>query len=303
MADKILCRCQSCGAEFPFNKHKASKFCGLACYRVAQRSGAYKRGHGPEFHRAPCAHCQRIVARKPSECRDGGASDKLFCDRSCYDAFRAALRQSRSRACNHCAKAFVADDGALYCGAPCWKAAKKAKPHNCVNCQCVFTPIKFMRSTGRFISVNGAKTCSQACEYAWWSNNRERKAKISTASTGERHHNWQGGKSLHTSSSNRGLNWQAQRRAALHRDRNQCVDCGMSNEASKARYGCGLHVDHVVPYHNFRSYKVANRLSNLECRCVSCHTKAESRRTMVQMTLQLRDSPRSGHRGKGRAHL
>jgi hypothetical protein len=53
----------------------------------------------------------------------------------------------------------------------------------------------------------------------------------------------------------------------------------------------------VVPFHNFNSYKKANALSNLQCRCASCHKRAESKRGMVQMVLPMQDSANRMHKG------
>jgi len=36
--------CGVCGKGFVPQPNKAGKYCGIACYRVAQRAGAYKPG-------------------------------------------------------------------------------------------------------------------------------------------------------------------------------------------------------------------------------------------------------------------
>lgn len=296
MADEILCRC---GASFAPHAGKSNRFCSMACYRSAQRSGEYKRGHGPDFNRSPCLRCGVTVERRFGQCRDGRKSDKLFCSRSCYDEHRASVCMLRSATCSCCRKVFLQGASQLrsYCSHRCMYSARKATPKNCVNCKCLFTPIKLM-ATGKFISHNSGKTCSALCQNEWIRNNPERKRKISEAFRGDKHPQWEGGKSLLNNISSRGANWQKQREAARARDRYQCVDCGISEDDCRAKYGRALDVDHVVPFHNFSDYKKANRLTNLQSRCASCHRIAEAKRGMVQMVLSLQDGAKRSHRGK-----
>lgn len=296
MADAILCSCTVCGKGFTPKPHKSNKYCGMPCYRAAQRAGEYKRGHGPEFPRAPCHHCGVTVERIPSQKRNGEQSDKVFCSRDCYDASRTAERQKRARQCPHCCEAFIPDGDSKYCSEVCWKAAKKAKPKRCLNCECLFTPVK-RHPSGRMISHNSGKVCSAECQIAWIRNNETRKQKIGEAFRGEKHPNWQGGKSMLNNISNRGPNWQRQRRSALKRDGHRCVDCQMTEDESRNIYGRSLDVDHIIPFHNFDSYKKANVLSNLACRCASCHRIAEAKRGMVQMVLPMQDSAKRMHKG------
>ena len=298
MAEAIIGQCASCGAAFKEVKGKSNRFCSMSCYRDMQRSGAYKRGHGPDFYRAPCAYCGAEVRRHPSTCRDGRTSDKAFCNRGCYDAFRSAAMALRTRQCAGCGCDFIPDvPTRKYCSEACWKHRKKAKPKHCVNCGCWFTPMKFHATAQRLISANSGKTCSRACNLAWISNNEERKRKIGDAFRSVKHPNWQGGKSQLNNISNRGPNWQQQRAAALRRDGHKCVDCSMSDGECREKYGRGLDVDHIVPYHNFGNYRKANALGNLACRCTSCHRIAEAKRSMVQMVLPMQDSEKRRHKG------
>lgn len=298
MAAAILLACESCGKSFPWNKHKSNRYCSMPCYRASQRAGAYKRGHGPDFPRAPCAHCGAMVERRPSQRRNGESSDKVFCDRKCYDAYRSAIRAGRARNCLNCGESFVRKaKSARYCSDACWKEHRKARPTNCLNCGCLFTPIKFMRATGRFIGTNHGKTCSAYCHNQWIRRNPERKRKIGDAFRGSNHPNWQGGKALLNNVSGRGSNWPAQRAKALKRDRYCCVDCGMAEEQCRQTYGRGLDVDHETPFHNFSNYRTANMLSNLRSRCASCHRIAEAKRSMVQMVLPMQTSSKRMHKG------
>lgn len=299
MAATHSIECASCNKQLTSETSKPRRYCSIDCYRSAQRSGAYKRGHGPDFHRAPCAQCGTLVERNPSQKRNGERSDAVYCNRACYDAARTEIRKSREASCACCGSAFVQDRGSQFCSDACRRAAKKASPKNCINCDCWFTPVK-KHTNGKIISHNSGKTCSLACQIAWISNNEDRKAKIGAAFKGAFHPNWQGGKSQLNNTSNRGPNWAQQRRAALKRDRYACVDCSMTEEQCQQVFGRSLDVDHVVPFHNFRSYRQANALSNLECRCASCHRIAEAKRDMVQMVLPMQDSAKRSHKGRCR---
>jgi hypothetical protein len=120
---------------------------------------------------------------------------------------------------------------------------------------------------------------------AWISENEERKQKISIAFTGEKHPNWQGGVSRGYGSY-RGENWKTQRLKALKRDGFKCLECGMNNDEHMEKYGNGLHVNHIHPFHNFTDYRKANVLSNLETLCVSHHMQKEDR-SNIQMCFDL----------------
>lgn len=212
--------------------------------------------------------------------------------------------------CAHtsCGNSFKPKSGTSqkYCRQQCYYDARKPAPLNCKNCGCLFSALKSLVrpcGTRKLVAYGGAGTCSGACHIEWIKNNPERKRKISLAFSGSLHPNWQGGKSLLNSVSNRGPNWTAQRAAAIRRDRS-CVDCEMTNEQCLQVYGRGLDVDHVTPFHNFTDYRRANRLSNLQSRCASCHRIAEAKREGAQMVLSLQDSESRRHKGyaKGERH-
>jgi hypothetical protein len=78
-----------------------------------------------------------------------------------------------------------------------------------------------------------------------------------------------------------GENWNTQRNSALERDNYKCIDCGMGNEDHIEKYGCELHVDHIIPRRKFIDtqgkycYNKGNRLVNLQTLCIKCHPKIE----------------------------
>lgn len=293
MTDAILCACVVCGNSFKPHKSKANKFCGAPCYHAAQRSGIVKVGRDPK-HLYPCHECGVETNRIPSKCRDGSTSEKVFCSRACYDKNRA----DRRGGCKACGER-VPFKSSKYCSWACRISDKKPDPCTCKNCGCVFTAVKFVaRPSGKveLVAYGGAKTCSYECHNLWMRTDPERKRKIGLAFAGPLHPNWQGGKSLLNNVSNRGPNWKKQRAAAIKRD-GACVDCGMTDEQCRQRYGRSLDVDHVTPFHNFTDYRKANRLINLQCRCASCHRIAEAKRDGAQMVLGFQDSAKRKHKG------
>lgn len=241
----------------------------------------------------PCANCGKEITRSASTKRDGTASGVIYCNRSCYDMHRHKIRHEVSSVpCANCGVNIPSSTseikkGRKYCSHECRVIHKKAKPKNCVNCNTLFTPVKLHKGMGRMISHNAGKTCSPQCHNLWIRNNEERKRKISKAFTGDKHPNWQGGVSRGYGSY-RGENWRSQRAKAKKRDGNKCIICGITNEDHLDTYGNGLHVNHIIPFHNFTDYKKANALSNLETLCVKHHGMREDR-SNVQMCMDFSD--------------
>jgi hypothetical protein len=72
-----------------------------------------------------------------------------------------------------------------------------------------------------------------------------------------------------------GENWPEQRRAALERDRHECVACGIGRRQHRKKHGCDLHVHHIQPIANYGTPEAANELSNLITLCRPHHAKWE----------------------------
>jgi len=104
------------------------------------------------------------------------------------------------------------------------------------------------------------KYCSRRCKGI--AQSREQKGMNSSL--------WRGGSKKKI---DYGPNWKAQRRNARRRDGYACRRCGKTEQ----EIGCQLHVHHTKPFRFFGSanYRDANRLSNLACYCVSCHSVVE----------------------------
>jgi len=148
-------------------------------------------------------------------------------------------------------------------------AAKNAVT-TCVVCGAYFTAIKWnKRKFGFGLSRDKTrKVCSPECHHMFYRIDEERKRKISESERGEKHHNWRGG--THRMGG-RGAGWTVIAEKVRKRAGYKCEHCG------KAQDECGrkLDVNHIEPFHQSRNKTHANRLSNLEALCKSCHMKTE----------------------------
>lgn len=273
------CTCATCGAQFPSRPRKINKFCSIDCYRTAQRSGKYKRG-SKRVH--SCTHCgSKVVGASKAKRRNGDTADHIFCDRDCYDAFRAIESNRVVAQCKGCGKGIRKKDtpsrNPAYCSMDCRREHKRARPKHCMSCGCWFTPLKWHSGSRRLTTANEMKTCSTECYRQTIRDNEERKTKIGKAMLGDKHPNWLGGAPI-TNRGYRGSGWAGKRKRALKRDGYRCVECGISDEAHREEHGYGLDVNHIRPFwQHCGDNEKANRLSNLESMCRSCHQTKEWR--------------------------
>lgn len=201
---------------------------------------------------------------------------------------RRALR-ARPRPCRHCGKT-VTRFYALFCSTDCYTAHRRPKDKRCKMCRTVFTPLH--RRRDKLILLHTKKCCSDECLRASNIRNMRNARRLS----GAEHYNWSGGKwwGQHDW---RGEGWTKIRNAVRARARYRCEKCGIP-EAELTRE-CDVH--HRIPFHNFTTAKEANRMSNLEACCHSCHMVAEAELRLTsgaQMTLALTGD--IGHAGRAR---
>lgn len=72
------------------------------------------------------------------------------------------------------------------------------------------------------------------------------------------------------------LNFGNNREQAIQRDGEKCVQCGMTREEHKIRYGRDITVDHINGKGRNETRKEKdNRLENLQTLCLSCHGKKD----------------------------
>lgn len=280
---KDKCTCTVCGAQFKRKSGSTNLYCKQECYWQALRNGQYNRG---SKYSQDCAHCgTRVDGVMPSKRRNGTRSDKVFCNRDCYDAYRAAEVDRVYGHCKQCkaplSRRTTRQSSATFCSMDCRNDFKRAKPKNCMSCGCWFTPIKWHSGARRMTTANDMKTCSTECFHQTIRDNEERKEKISAAFTGENHPNWLGGAPM-KNRGYRGSGWFKARKQALKRDNYTCLKCGITEEEHRLQFKRGLEVNHIKPFWQFSGdNQKANRLSNLETLCRSCHqlTEWEYRRT------------------------
>lgn len=275
--NKSYFTCIECGSQSKIKSRKSNKFCSISCYRVHQRNGNYARGSSRKHS---CSECgSDIVGKSKKRNRDGSLSDKIFCDRHCYDSFRSKIRKIERCKCLNCNKSLTnenSNSNQIYCSIECRNEHKKSKDRNCINCGVWFSSLKWNSSSKRLVADNFRKTCSKECYIANIKNDEDRRKKISKAFAGSKHPNWQGGSSYLDNSGFRGSNWKMIRRKVLKRDNYKCVSCGISSDDHIKKYGCELNINHIIPFHQFGGMtELANKLTNLESLCKSCHTKAD----------------------------
>lgn len=265
--------CEICGKEFFEYPSKKKSFCSLNCYRIAQKQGRYK--HIKFKNNFKCSYCGKDVHSSKSKKRNGEYSDKIFCNRKCYDKFR---KLNSDRVCKYCGKHFEAlndKKNAQFCNDSCRRKyyAQRTMAF-CVNCGQSFYPWNFDKQKGTIILDKEVKCCSEKCKREYHKKiEKIRREKISFAFTGDKHPNWLGGRYSY-----RGKNWAHQKFLARKRDGNVCQCCGITENQAKRKYGDGLEVHHKIPYIFFNgNYEEANKLDNLISLCRSCHQKEEWR--------------------------
>lgn len=274
------CICTVCNTQFKPKKGKANKYCSLPCYRAAQRQGKYKKGSKLI---GVCQHCKNTVIGKSKNVkRNGEPADYLFCDRVCYDQHRSGLGSVVIANCLNCAKDVKRSDtpnqNPKYCSLTCRKEHKRADSHHCVHCGVWSTGIKFFKTIKGGYRITGdtsRKTCSDECVRSNYKTNQARKDKISAAFKGSKHPNWLGGTTM-MQINYRGADWQKIRKQVMERDGYQCVKCGMSHQDQLATNKREFSINHIIPFRQFGGKnQLANKLSNLETLCDSCHVKTD----------------------------
>ena len=271
--------CIICNAQFKPKSGKSNKFCGLPCYRVSQKSGDYKRG---SERKGSCTECGcDVIGKSASTKRDGTKSSLLFCNRDCYDKHRAKIKDNSKSECLCCGKKLgfktSHNKNSKYCDTSCKLEHKKSKDRHCISCGVWFSSLKWNSSIGRLVADNSRKTCTNECYIKNIKTNQERKNKISEAFKQDKHPNWQGGESLKRRGF-RGYDWKYIRLDVIARDKFKCLHCGIGRDDHYKKYNCDFNVNHIKPFFQFGGKtELANKLSNLETLCKSCHTKADWR--------------------------
>lgn len=95
---------------------------------------------------------------------------------------------------------------------------------------------------------------------------KEYRLKLSLAKQGERHPNWQGGKSSMNKRLRATVEYKEWRLNIFKRDDHTCVECGSR--------GVNLHADHIKPFAFYPELRFD--ITNGRTLCVPCHKKTDS---------------------------
>ena len=102
--------------------------------------------------------------------------------------------------------------------------------------------------------------CSDDCHFSWRSE----------FLSGENHPRFSGGRAKY------GVGWnESKKKTVRERDGHECQVCGMGQENHLEKYGCCLHVHHLIPARQFNDDAARNAMSNLVSLCYRCHRRAE----------------------------
>ena len=212
-----------------------------------------------------CRHCSKDILV------NSDWPNRKFCDRGCYDNFRSNIIKDRAENCRYCNNPIISHSKKkrAYCSEECRNLeAIKLSLKSCIMCGVEFSAIKWLRRGDNFglIRDKTKKCCSRECLSEFMKTNEERKEK--TKHVGPSHPNWKGGS---TRGGSRGHGWAkiAEKCRELHG--RKCKRCGKS----EAENGRRLDVNHIIPFHQHRNKTAANKQSNLEPLCKSCHVKTD----------------------------
>ncbi len=263
-SEKIAKTCEECGKtyEVPPSKAGRSRFCSRHCH------GVYS-GHQQTMAATETRICPACGKEYQTTNHHGG---KKTCSPECANK-RKQLSGGQPRTinktkveCAHCGKERYVfpsriDGRNFFCNHKCKAAYQFAQGSVEIQCQVCGKPFTSSRSLAYAENPNRrAKYCSRGCMAE----------AISIRRRGENNPNWVGGREQVTW---RGDDWGKQRRKAKRRDEYTCQRCVKKFPP----YSPILHVHHIVPFRLFSDdFESANKLDNLICLCLSCHTTVES---------------------------
>lgn len=242
-----------------------------------------------------CCECGLALrVKRHNKNRDGSPCASVYCSRACYNRARAAVVSARVNTCRFCEKPFIYSagkkDDSVFCSLACRNQSIAPDPCKCITCGVMFSALQIRTNQpcGKwYVRLSDRSTCSVSCLRRFYREGAERKAKISKAFQREKHPNWQGG--THELGS-RGPGWQAIAEKCRELHRRACKHCRMEESESIAKGWGRLQVNHITPFHQQLNKEAANKQSNLEALCKSCHTRADwawRKNNPVQLSLAI----------------
>jgi 5-methylcytosine-specific restriction endonuclease McrA len=170
-----------------------------------------------------------------------------------------------SKECSSCSKVFIRPPSlsGKFCSHSCyWESmrGKEKKNQKKVNLKCKFCKSEFMVWECRL--KDGKKYCSKQCQTKDFKGNipwnKGKKSNIS----GEKHYNWQGGKTKKSLQIIHSFEYRMFRKSIFKRDNYTCVLCSDNR-------GGNLQVDHIKPRSLFPDLIFDEE--NCRTLCISCH--------------------------------
>ncbi|AZE55897.1 hypothetical protein C4K03_3744 [Pseudomonas synxantha] len=283
MAAKILRSCPICSNQITarqLTKNPNKVVCSMACASILRTKKAIERnarscaGCGTEFSSKPkskyCSKACMTQSLRPSHTQCRG----------CGVFFTPVRIHSRNkRYCTAYSAAFVP-----FCMSDCEGKRKVQEGVSCKSCGVLFTPVRWDRKSLEFYTYPGKTTCGDECNQKAYPFTDERRKAQSARYALSGHPNWQGGSHR---GGFRGHGWAAIAEKVREKAGRCCELCGKP----EADNGRRLDVNHKIPFHQSQSKEKANKLSNLEALCRSCHQKTDwiwRRDNAVQFSLSFR---------------
>jgi len=249
--------CELCGCDFT-SETSDRKYCSPNCRAKAQRDRVTIECEWCDstFETKSCLEDERRFCS--NECKNEWQSDNFSGENSPVWVERV------TRNCKQCGEEFetLKSEDQVFCCEQChydWRSENWVGEDNPLfidsEVECEVCGETFQKRPAK-IEMYEKNFCSRECHGEWISENLR----------GENHPRWQGGKVDY------GENWYEQRRKALDRDNHTCQACGKDDTEAKR-----IHVHHITPRRDFDDFEKANRVENLVCLCMPCHSKCEGR--------------------------
>lgn len=245
-----MAECPTCGRD-DFKSRRGMK---------QHHAKAHNEALGVDTVTLTCENCGEQYEKRPHN-----AERSSYCSKSCKHEGHGGWGEDEEESeCENCGEKFTHHPSRdrKYCSQKCHLnylhedlSGEESPLTNKVTLTCDECGKQFKRQKSR-AELNDSDYCSYDCYHQ---NN-----------SGEDAPYWKGG-----SINYYGESWHSQRRKAIDRDDEQCVDCGMTRDKHYDEYDKDLAVHHKTPIRTFEDTKRANKLSNLVTVCTNCHQKRE----------------------------
>jgi len=226
--------CQQCGKEF--NRYSSDKKKGTFC-----SLGCYHDSMKKSVE-IECSYCGKMFSRKPYKVR----GEKSYCSRECSSKSQVTRVNKK---CSTCGAEFLIEFG-------------RVREHNFCCKECANKFPRTAWNKGTHFSPTAGKELTQ-----------EHREKISLAQRGEKHWNWQNGKTSLARRIRVSMEYRSWRSKVYKRDNYTCQFCGA--------YGTELNAHHIEEFskNENRRFDVDNGITL----CVPCHHAVHGKHLKVEV--------------------